>query len=108
MEWSANPDALHGRVAVVAGQLEAPDVASLLPWAKLAKRHSTRLNPSEYNRAETVEETAELVTRSAAPFLRHCVTSKLRAATVALSMRGWRETKSASIDARRFQPGDNV
>jgi len=74
-------------------QLEAPDVASLLPWAKLAKRSKSRLNRSEYNRAETVEETAELVTRSAAPVLRHCVTSKLRAATVALWMRGWRERK---------------
>ena len=68
MEWSPNPDALRGRVAVVAGATRGAGrgIAAALGEAGatvICTGRSTRLARSEYNRAETIEETAELVTR---------------------------------------------
>jgi len=68
MQWSPNPDALRGRVAVVAGATRGAGrgIAAALGEAGatvICTGRSTRLTRSEYNRAETIEETAELVTR---------------------------------------------
>src|SRR5688572_4853873 len=71
MEWSPNREALRGRVAVVAGATRGAGrgIAAALGEAGAtvvctgrSSRHtgSTR---SDYNRAETIEETAEPVTR---------------------------------------------
>src|SRR6266480_664535 len=68
MEWSPNRDALRGRVAVVAGATRGAGrgIAAALGEAGatvVCTGRSTRTARSEYNRAETIEETAELVTR---------------------------------------------
>src|SRR3979490_3380128 len=67
MEWSPNRDALRGRVAVVAGATRGagPGIAAALGEAGatvVCTGRSTRSSRSDYNRAETIEETAELVT----------------------------------------------
>jgi NAD(P)-dependent dehydrogenase (short-subunit alcohol dehydrogenase family) len=69
MTWSPNRDALRGRVAVVAGATRGAGrgIAAALGEAgatvvctgRSSRTGSTR---SDYNRAETIEETAELVT----------------------------------------------
>jgi NAD(P)-dependent dehydrogenase (short-subunit alcohol dehydrogenase family) len=66
MEWS--PDALRGRVAVVAGATRGAGrgIAAALGEAGatvVCTGRTTGSNRSEYNRAETIEETAELVTQ---------------------------------------------
>ena len=67
MGWSPNPDALRGRVAVVAGATRGAGrgIAAALGEAGatvICTGRTTRSARSEYNRAETIEETAELVT----------------------------------------------
>src|ERR1700704_502069 len=68
MDWSPNRDALRGRVAVVAGATRGAGrgIAAALGEAGatvVCTGRTTRSTRSEYNRAETIEETAELVTR---------------------------------------------
>jgi NAD(P)-dependent dehydrogenase (short-subunit alcohol dehydrogenase family) len=68
MEWSPNPEALRGRVAVVAGATRGAGrgIAAALGEAGatvICTGRSSRTGSlrSDYNRAETIEETAELV-----------------------------------------------
>src|SRR5207344_3298899 len=69
MEWAPDPDALRGRVAVVAGATRGAGrgIAAALGEAGATvyctgrSSRVTRL-PSDYDRPETIEETAELVT----------------------------------------------
>jgi len=68
MEWTPDPNALRGRVAVVAGATRGAGrgIAAALGEAGatvVCTGRSTRSHRSEYDRAETIEETAELVTR---------------------------------------------
>ena len=68
MEWSPNPKALLGRIAVVAGATRGAGrgIAAALGEAGatvICTGRSTRSTRSEYNRPETIEETAELVNR---------------------------------------------
>jgi NAD(P)-dependent dehydrogenase (short-subunit alcohol dehydrogenase family) len=68
MVWSPNPDALRGRVAVVAGATRGAGrgIAAALGEAGgtvICTGRTTRLARSDYKRPETIEETAELVTR---------------------------------------------
>jgi NAD(P)-dependent dehydrogenase (short-subunit alcohol dehydrogenase family) len=68
MERAPNPDALRGRVAVVAGATRGAGrgIAVALGEAGatvICTGRSTRAARSEYNRVETIEETAELVTQ---------------------------------------------
>src|SRR5262245_799734 len=68
MAWAPNPDALRGRVAVVAGATRGAGrgIAAALGEAGatvICTGRTTRQRRSEYNRPETIEETAELVTR---------------------------------------------
>src|SRR4051794_1557310 len=68
MAWLPNPDALRGRVAVVAGATRGAGrgIAAALGEAGatvICTGRSTRFKRSEYDRPETIEETAELVTR---------------------------------------------
>jgi NAD(P)-dependent dehydrogenase (short-subunit alcohol dehydrogenase family) len=68
MEWSADRNALRGRVAVVAGATRGAGrgIAAALGEAGatvICTGRSTTTNRSEYNRSETIEETAELVTK---------------------------------------------
>lgn len=67
--WSPNPDALRGRVAVVAGATRGAGrgIASALGEAGatvICTGRSSSVNPlkSDYDRPETIEETADLVT----------------------------------------------
>ncbi len=66
MTWSPNPDALRGRVAVVAGATRGAGrgIAAALGEAGatvVCTGRSTRQARSEYDRPETIEQTAELV-----------------------------------------------
>jgi NAD(P)-dependent dehydrogenase (short-subunit alcohol dehydrogenase family) len=66
MAWSADRDALRGRVAVVAGATRGAGrgIAAALGEAGatvVCTGRTTRSTRSEYNRTETIEETAELV-----------------------------------------------
>src|SRR5437016_6185068 len=66
MSWSPDPDALRGRVAVVAGATRGAGrgIAAALGEAGatvVCTGRSTRSRRSEYDRPETIEETAELV-----------------------------------------------
>jgi NAD(P)-dependent dehydrogenase (short-subunit alcohol dehydrogenase family) len=68
MAWSPDQNALRGRVAVVAGATRGAGrgIAAALGEAGatvVCTGRTTESNRSEYNRAETIEETAELVTR---------------------------------------------
>jgi NAD(P)-dependent dehydrogenase (short-subunit alcohol dehydrogenase family) len=68
MEWQPNRDALRGQVAVVAGATRGAGrgIAAALGEAGatvVCTGRTTRSVRSEYNRPETIEETAELVTR---------------------------------------------
>jgi len=68
MEWMPDPNALRGRVAVVAGATRGAGrgIAAALGEVGatvVCTGRSTRSHRSEYDRAETIEETAELVTR---------------------------------------------
>ena len=68
MAWSPDRDALRGRVAVVAGATRGAGrgIAAALGEAGatvFCTGRTTRDARSEYGRAETIEETAELVTR---------------------------------------------
>jgi NAD(P)-dependent dehydrogenase (short-subunit alcohol dehydrogenase family) len=68
IEWSPDKDALRGRVAVVAGATRGAGkgIAAALGEAGatvICTGRTTRSNQSEYNRPETIEETAELVTQ---------------------------------------------
>jgi NAD(P)-dependent dehydrogenase (short-subunit alcohol dehydrogenase family) len=68
MVWSLDREALRGRVAVVAGATRGAGrgIAAALGEAGatvVCTGRSTRSSRSEYDRAETIEETAELVTR---------------------------------------------
>ena len=69
MAWSSDRDALRGRVAVVAGATRGAGrgIAAALGEAGATvvctgRSSRTRAIPSDYDRAETVEETGELVT----------------------------------------------
>lgn len=67
MTWSLNPNALRGRIAVVAGATRGAGrgIAAALGEAGatvICTGRSTRGRRSEYDRPETIEETAELVT----------------------------------------------
>src|SRR5437016_14107595 len=67
MEWSPNRNALRERVAVVAGATRGAGrgIAAALGETGatvICTGRTTRLKRSEYDRAETIEETAELVT----------------------------------------------
>jgi NAD(P)-dependent dehydrogenase (short-subunit alcohol dehydrogenase family) len=67
MEWSPNRDALRGKIAVVAGATRGAGrgIAAALGEAGatvICTGRTTRSMQSEYNRPETIEETAELVT----------------------------------------------
>ena len=70
MAWSPNRNALRGRVAVVAGATRGAGrgIAAALGEAGATvvctgrSSRTTRSTRSDYNRAETIEETAELVT----------------------------------------------
>jgi NAD(P)-dependent dehydrogenase (short-subunit alcohol dehydrogenase family) len=66
MSWSPDSDALRSRVAVVAGATRGAGrgIAAALGEAGatvVCTGRTTRSTRSEYNRAETIEETAELV-----------------------------------------------
>src|SRR3984893_7112576 len=66
MAWSPDKDALRGRVAVVAGATRGAGrgIAAALGEAGatvICTGRSTRSRRSEYDRPETIEETAELV-----------------------------------------------
>jgi NAD(P)-dependent dehydrogenase (short-subunit alcohol dehydrogenase family) len=68
MAWSPDPDALRGRVAVVAGATRGAGrgMAAALGEAGatvVCTGRSTGSQRYEYDRPETIEETAELVTR---------------------------------------------
>jgi NAD(P)-dependent dehydrogenase (short-subunit alcohol dehydrogenase family) len=70
MSWSPDPDALRGRVAVVAGATRGAGrgIAAALGEAGatvICTGRSSSVSPirSDYDRAETIEETADLVTR---------------------------------------------
>jgi NAD(P)-dependent dehydrogenase (short-subunit alcohol dehydrogenase family) len=68
MEWLPNPKALSGRVAVVAGATRGAGrgIAAALGETGatvICTGRTTRAQRSEYDRAETIEETAELVTQ---------------------------------------------
>jgi NAD(P)-dependent dehydrogenase (short-subunit alcohol dehydrogenase family) len=70
MEWSPDRDALRGRVAVVAGATRGAGrgIAAALGEAGATvvctgRSSSTGALRSDYDRAETIEETAELVTQ---------------------------------------------
>jgi len=68
MAWSPDPEALRGRVAVVAGATRGAGrgIAAALGEAGatvICTGRTTRQARSEYNRPETIEETAELVSR---------------------------------------------
>src|ERR1700741_4555903 len=68
MVWSLNREALRGRVAVVAGATRGAGrgIAAALGEVGatvVCTGRSTRSHRSEYDRAETIEETDELVTR---------------------------------------------
>ena len=68
MAWSPNPDALRRRVAVVAEATRGAGrgIAAALGEAGatvICTGRTTRASRSEYDRAETIEETADLVTR---------------------------------------------
>ena len=68
MPWSPDRNALRGRVAVVAGATRGAGrgIAAALGEAGatvVCTGRSTGSTRSDYNRAETIEETAELVTR---------------------------------------------
>jgi NAD(P)-dependent dehydrogenase (short-subunit alcohol dehydrogenase family) len=65
--WSPDPDAMRGLVAVVAGATRGAGrgIAAALGEAGatvICTGRTTRFAKSEYNRDETIEETAELVT----------------------------------------------
>lgn len=67
MKWSLNRDALRGRIAVVAGATRGAGrgIAAALGEAGatvICTGRSKRGSRSEYDRPETIEETAELVT----------------------------------------------
>jgi NAD(P)-dependent dehydrogenase (short-subunit alcohol dehydrogenase family) len=67
MVWALNPAALRGRIAVVAGATRGAGrgIAAALGEAGatvICTGRTTRTRRSEYNRPETIEETAELVT----------------------------------------------
>jgi NAD(P)-dependent dehydrogenase (short-subunit alcohol dehydrogenase family) len=67
MAWTPDADALRGRVAVVAGATRGAGrgIAAALGEAGatvVCTGRSTRTSRSEYDRPETIEETAELVT----------------------------------------------
>jgi NAD(P)-dependent dehydrogenase (short-subunit alcohol dehydrogenase family) len=67
MAWLPDREALRGRVAIVAGATRGAGrgIAAALGEAGatvVCTGRSTRFARSEYNRAETIEETAELVT----------------------------------------------
>ncbi|HEY8215697.1 MAG TPA: SDR family oxidoreductase [Acidimicrobiia bacterium] len=67
MAWSPDPEALRGRVAVVAGATRGAGrgIAAALGEAGatvVCTGRTTRVARSEYDRPETIEETAELVT----------------------------------------------
>src|SRR6478672_2620859 len=67
MSWSPDPDALRGRVAVVAGATRGAGrgIATALGEAGatvICTGRTTRTQRSEYNRLETIEEMAALVT----------------------------------------------
>jgi NAD(P)-dependent dehydrogenase (short-subunit alcohol dehydrogenase family) len=67
MAWSPDPNALRGRIAVVAGASRGAGrgIAAALGEAGavvICTGRTTRRQRSEYNRPETIEETAELVT----------------------------------------------
>jgi NAD(P)-dependent dehydrogenase (short-subunit alcohol dehydrogenase family) len=66
--WSPDPNALRGRVAVVAGATRGAGrgIAAALGEAGatvVCTGRTTRTQRSEYDRAETIEETADLVTQ---------------------------------------------
>jgi NAD(P)-dependent dehydrogenase (short-subunit alcohol dehydrogenase family) len=70
MVWSPDREALHGRIAVVAGATRGAGrgIAAALGEAGATvictgRSSVTGTIPSDYDRAETIEETAELVTR---------------------------------------------
>src|SRR5262245_51968670 len=68
MSWTLDPGALRGRVAVVAGATRGAGrgIAAALGEAGatvICTGRTTRIARSEYDRPETIEETAELVTR---------------------------------------------
>ena len=68
MEWSPDPEARRGKVAVVAGATRGAGrgIAAALGEAGatvVCTGRTTRAAPSEYERGETIEETAELVTQ---------------------------------------------
>jgi NAD(P)-dependent dehydrogenase (short-subunit alcohol dehydrogenase family) len=68
MPWSPDPDALRGKVAVVAGATRGAGrgIAAALGEAGatvVCTGRSTGTKRYEYDRPETIEETAELVTR---------------------------------------------
>ena len=68
MVWSPNREALRGRVAFVAGATRGAGrgIAAALGEAGatvVCTGRSTKSTRSDYNRAETIEETAELVTQ---------------------------------------------
>ncbi|MQA13015.1 MAG: SDR family NAD(P)-dependent oxidoreductase [Pseudonocardiaceae bacterium] len=70
MDWSPDRDALRGRVAVVAGATRGAGrgIAAALGEAGATvvctgRSSSARTIRSDYNRAETIEETADLVTQ---------------------------------------------
>ena len=69
VQWSLNPEALRGRVAVVAGATRGAGrgIAAALGEAGATvicsgRSSRTRVLQSDYDRPETIEETAELVT----------------------------------------------
>jgi NAD(P)-dependent dehydrogenase (short-subunit alcohol dehydrogenase family) len=68
VEWAPDPDELRGRVGVVAGATRGAGrgIACALGEAGatvVCTGRTTRSTRSEYDRPETIEETAELVTR---------------------------------------------
>jgi NAD(P)-dependent dehydrogenase (short-subunit alcohol dehydrogenase family) len=68
MPWSADPHALRGKVALVAGATRGAGRGIALALGEagatvICTGRSTRARRSEYDRAETIEETAEMVSQ---------------------------------------------
>ena len=81
MGWSPNREALRGRVAVVAGATRGAGrgIAAALGEAGatvVCTSRSTRATRSDYNRSETIEETAEVLGLSPATIKREWSTAK--------------------------------
>jgi NAD(P)-dependent dehydrogenase (short-subunit alcohol dehydrogenase family) len=101
MEWSPDRAALRGRVAVVAGATRGAGrgIATALGEAGatvICTGRSSGSRRSEYNRAETIEETAALVTQLGGAGIAAAVTSTARDPASGATLK-----RFGSLDARQ-------